>query len=42
VARGLVGSLVVGVHAELAEGLAVVAADPDGRVVEHTEIVELG
>jgi hypothetical protein len=38
---GLVGGHVVGVHAELAEGLAVVAADQHGGVVARIEVVEL-
>jgi len=38
---GLVGGHVVGVDAEFAEGLAVVAADEDGGIVGHAEIVEL-
>jgi hypothetical protein len=41
VARRLVGGLVIGVDAELAERLAVVGADQDRGVVEHAEIGEL-
>jgi hypothetical protein len=36
-----VGRLVVGIDPQLTERLAVVAADPDGGLVEDTEIIEL-
>ena len=37
VARRLVGGLVVGVHAELAEALTVIRRDEDGGLLEHAE-----
>jgi hypothetical protein len=41
VGDGLVGGLVVGVHAQLAERLAVIARHQDGRLAEDAQIVEL-
>ena len=41
-ARGLVGTLMVGVDAELAEALAVIGAQQHGRVVEDAKAVERG
>ena len=40
--RHFVRCLVVGIDAQLAERLTVIAAEPDGGLFEHAEVRELG